>query len=80
MTLRATRSSGSRSMRSSPWSACSSRFAGERSAQRVHSAGALTKGKGNVFQGLEDAAELVAEYAGFDLSALAGAKRWRRLH
>lgn len=54
-------------------------FMGEQFEKRVAGAAALTAGKGNVFQRLDDAAQLFADHGGLDLPALAGADRWQRL-
>ena len=54
-------------------------FAREQFAQRVSGAQEHTKGKGNVFQRLDDTAELFSEHAGVDLVELAGDERWQRL-
>lgn len=54
-------------------------FAREQFAQRVSGAQEHTKGKGNVFQRLDDTAALFSEHAGVDLVELAGDERWQRL-
>lgn len=48
-------------------------------ARRVEDQEALTKGMGNVFQRLDDAAQLFLEHAGLDVVELAGRDRWGRL-
>jgi hypothetical protein len=54
-------------------------FAREQFARRVPNAEQHTKGKGNVFQRLDDTAKLFADHAGIDVVALAGEERWTRL-
>jgi hypothetical protein len=54
-------------------------FAREQFTRRVPGAATHTAGKGNIFQRLDDTAELFAEYAGIDIVELAGAERWERL-
>jgi uncharacterized Zn finger protein (UPF0148 family) len=54
-------------------------FAREQFERRVDDAEALVRGKGNVFQRLDDTAELFKEHADIDLVALAGEARWQRL-
>jgi uncharacterized Zn finger protein (UPF0148 family) len=54
-------------------------FAREQFARRVANAATHTSGKGNVFQRLDDTAELFSAHAGLDLPALAGAERWERM-
>jgi|SRR5215217_1667628 len=54
-------------------------FARDQFARRVADAATYTSGRGNVFQRLDDTAELFSEHAGLDLLALAGAERWERL-
>lgn len=54
-------------------------FAREQFAQRVSDAHQRTKGKGNVFQRLNDTAALFADHADVDLVDLAGEERWERL-
>ena len=54
-------------------------FAREQFAQRVPDAQQHTKGKGNIFQRLDDTAALFAEHADADLVELAGEERWQRL-
>jgi hypothetical protein len=54
-------------------------FARHQFTRRVPSALVVMKGKGNVFQRLDDAAALFLTHAGVDLVALAGAVRWGRL-
>lgn len=55
-------------------------FASAQFAQRVATAADLTKGKGNVFQRLDDTAKLFRDHARLDLPRLAGDDRWQRLH
>ena len=54
-------------------------FAREQFARRVADTGTHTSGKGNVFQRLDDTAELFSEQAGLDLVVLTGAERWERV-
>lgn len=54
-------------------------FTAEQFEERADNASEVTKGKGNVFQRLDDAAQLFAKDAGLDLPALAGAARWQRM-
>jgi hypothetical protein len=54
-------------------------FAREQFRIRVPDAGQLTRGRGNIFQRLDDAAQLFSEHAGVDLVALAGRERWQDL-
>ena len=54
-------------------------FAREQFSQRVPDAQQHTKGKGNIFQRLDDTATLFAEHADADLVELAGKERWQRL-
>lgn len=54
-------------------------FAREQFTQRVADASRLTRGRGNIFQRLDDSAALFAERTGLDLPALAGRDRWQRL-
>lgn len=54
-------------------------FAREQFRQRVPDAQQHTKGKGNVFQRLDDTAALCAEHADVNLVELAGEERWQRL-
>jgi sarcosine oxidase delta subunit len=54
-------------------------FAREQFADRVADAATLTAGKGNVFQRLDDTADLFSEHASVDMVGLAGADRWDRL-
>ncbi len=48
-------------------------------AKRAADHATLTKGKGNVFQRLDDTAALFSEHAGLDLVDLAGEERWLRM-
>jgi uncharacterized Zn finger protein (UPF0148 family) len=50
-------------------------FARDQFRERVADADAVTKGKGNIFQRLDDTADLFAAHAGLDLVALAGEQR-----
>jgi hypothetical protein len=54
-------------------------FAREQFSQRVADAQQHTKGKGNLFQRLDDTAALFAEHTDVDLVELAGDERWQRL-
>jgi sarcosine oxidase delta subunit len=54
-------------------------FAREQFAQRVVNGQQYTKGKGNVFQRLDDTATLFAVHADVELVELVGAERWQRL-
>jgi sarcosine oxidase delta subunit len=54
-------------------------FAREQYAQRVPNAQQHTKGKGNIFQRLDDTAALFADHGGVELVELAGEERWQRL-
>lgn len=54
-------------------------FAREQFASRVPNAKQVVKGKGNVFQRLDEAADLFATQAQVDLRTLAGPGRWLRL-
>jgi hypothetical protein len=54
-------------------------FAREQFTRRVGDAGTHTAGKGNVFQRLDDAAELFSAYADIDIVELAGDERWEQL-
>lgn len=54
-------------------------FAREQFARRVANARKHTTGKGNVFQRLDETADLFAEHAGVDVVDLAGESRWQRL-
>lgn len=54
-------------------------FARDQFSRRVVDAEQYTRGKGNVFQRLDDAVTLFTEHADLDLIELAGADRWRRL-
>jgi hypothetical protein len=54
-------------------------FAREQFSERVPDAQQHTKGKGNVFQRLDDTAALFAEQADVDLVRIAGDERWQRL-
>lgn len=54
-------------------------FAREQFTRRVADAATHTAGKGNVFQRLDDTAELFAVHAGTDIAELAGTERWERL-
>ena len=54
-------------------------FAREQFGQRVADAAAVTRGKGAIFQRLDDTADLFAAHAGVDLVALAGERRWSDL-
>ena len=54
-------------------------FARDQFSQRVADADQYTKGKGNVFQRLEETAVLFRSHADIDIRAIAGDDRWRRL-
>lgn len=54
-------------------------FVSAQFAQRVPTAADLVRGKGNVFQRLDDTAALFLDHAGLDLPKLAGETRWQRL-
>jgi len=54
-------------------------FAREQFARRVADATAHPGGKGNIFQRLDDTADLFSERAGLDLVELVGIERWERL-
>lgn len=54
-------------------------FAREQFSRRVPDAQQHTKGKGNVFQRLDDTSALFAEHADVDLIELAGVEHWQRL-
>jgi sarcosine oxidase delta subunit len=54
-------------------------FGREQFAQRVPDTQQRTKGKGNIFQRLDDTAALFAEHGDVDLVELAGHERWQRL-
>lgn len=54
-------------------------FAREQFEHRVRDAQRHTRGRGNVFQRLDDAAKLFSAHTGLHLIALAGEDRWRRL-
>lgn len=54
-------------------------FARDQFAARVANADERTAKKGNIFQRLDDVADLFADHAGIDLKGLAGADRWSRL-
>jgi len=54
-------------------------FAREQFAQRVADADSATRGKGNIFQRLDDTATLFADRASVDIVAVAGTERWSRL-
>ena len=54
-------------------------FAREQFTRRVADAETRTAGKGNIFQRLDDTAQLFADHAGIDVVELAGGERWSRL-
>lgn len=54
-------------------------FAREQFDHRVIDGTQHTRGRGNVFQRLDDTASLFSAHAGLDLIALAGDERWQRL-
>ncbi len=51
----------------------------EQFSQRVPHSETITRGRGNVFQRLDDTAALFAQHASLDLVALSGAELWNRL-
>jgi hypothetical protein len=54
-------------------------FSRDQFGQRVADAESLVRGKGSIFQRLDDTADLFLEHADLDLRALAGPQRWGRL-
>jgi hypothetical protein len=54
-------------------------FAREQFTRRVADAETHTAGTGNIFQRLDDTAQLFADHAGIELVELAGGERWSRL-
>lgn len=54
-------------------------FARDQFHGRAADADDAVRGKGNIFQRLDDTAQIFSEHAGVDLVSLAGGERWQRL-